>query len=276
VSDELLTTDEYVAETLARLPARVADDGFVGDTPDWYGPTLFGGFVLGQATTAITQAAPDGFEINSFHAYFLSAIRSGPPVDYEIAALRDGRSFAHRSLAGAQEGRPVFSMIASFTRAGSASDFEYGRPFDPATPRPADLDIFEGDDPWDSAEVGPTEPAADGFLASSSRRWFRFARALPDDPHLHASLLAYATDMTGRGARPLMMDTDSIEGIVSLDHAVAFHRPARVDEWLFFDITSTVNTGGRGYLRGQIHHEDGTHVASVTQETLLWDPASRP
>ena len=36
-----------------------------------------------------------------------------------------------------------------------------------------------------------------------------------------------------------------------------------------------INTGGRGYLRGHVYTEDGTHVASVTQETLLWDPRRR-
>lgn len=276
MSDDLLTTDEYVAETLAHLPARPEGDGFVGDTPDWFGPTLFGGFVLGQATSAMCGTAPEGFELNSLHGYFLSAMRSGPVADYDVASLRDGRSFAHRRLSASQEGRPFFSMLASFARTGAVSDFEYGRAFDPATPRPEDLHVELGNGPWDAAEVGPAAPASDGFLSSSSRRWFRFARALPDDPHLHASLLAYASDMTGVGARPLLIDHESIEGIISLDHALTFHRAARVDQWLFYDISSTINTGGRGYLRGQIHDETGQHIASVTQETLLWDPTARP
>lgn len=271
-----MTIDDYVAETLARLPAKEGSSGFVGETPDWFGPTLFGGFVLGQATSAITQRAPDGFEIHSLHAYFLSALRAGPAADYEVTSMRDGRSFAHRRLDGTQEGRPFFSMIASFTAPGGPSDFEYGRGLPADVPRPDDLEVESGGDPWEGADVGPTEAADDGFLASSARRWMRFARPLPDDAHLHASMLAYASDMTGQGARPLQMTADfDITGIVSLDHTVTFHRPARVDEWLFYNVTSTVNTAGRGYLRGEIYSHDGPLVASVTQETLLWDPSQR-
>ena len=262
-----------MAETLARLPARADAEGYVGDSPDWFGPTLFGGFVLGQATSAISQAAPDDFVIHSLHLYFLSAMRAGVDARYAVDTLRDGRSFAHRSLVGSQDGKPFVSMTASFTAPDRPSDFEYGRPMDPSVPGPDELEINSGDDPWDGAWLGPSEPDGDGFYPSTMRRWIRFARPLPDDPHLHGALLAYASDMTGIGARPLQLSEEyGIEGIVSLDHAVHFHRPVRVDQWLFYDVASMINTGGRGVLRGQIHTEDGTHVASVTQETLLWDP----
>ncbi|MEZ5167104.1 MAG: thioesterase family protein [Acidimicrobiales bacterium] len=274
MSGEAMTVDDYVADTLRHLPARRVADGFVGDAPDWFGPTLFGGFVLGQATSAIVATAPAGFVLHSLHGYFLSAMRSGVEATYATTVLRDGRSFAHRSLLGTQEGRPFFTLTASFTAPDRASDFEYGRALDPGVPRPAagEVEIERGRGPWDVAWLGPTPADASGFRASSERRWVRFGRPLPDDAGLHVALLAYATDMTGSGARPLLMDLDGIEGIVSLDHAVWFHRPVRVDDWLFYDITATINTGGRGHLRGQLFGADGAHVASVAQETLVWDP----
>ncbi len=273
MADEM-SKEEYVAAALAVVPARRAGAGFVGEAPDWFGPTLFGGFVLGQATSAVAQTAPDGFALNSFHGYFLAAMRAGVPAEYAVETVRDGRSFAHRALTGRQEGEPFFSMQASFVAPGRTSDFEYGRTLSTSIPRPDELEVDWGG-PWEGAWLGPTEPEADGFRRSSMRRWFRFADRIPDDHRLHEALLAYATDTTGQGARPLQMDGEDVSGIVSLDHAVCMHRPARIDEWLFFDVTSTVNTGGRGYLRGQIHSEDGLLVASVTQETLLWDPTKR-
>lgn len=39
-------------------------------------------------------------------------------------------------------------------------------------------------------------------------------------------------------------------GLISLDHAVWFHRPLRADGWMYFDVHSLINTGGRGLLRG--------------------------
>ena len=58
-------------------------------------------------------------------------------------------------------------------------------------------------------------------------------------------------------------------GMISLDHAAWFHRPARVDEWLLQDVQSLVNAGGRGTLRGVIRNTHGQIVASMAQEMLL-------
>jgi acyl-CoA thioesterase II len=57
--------------------------------------------------------------------------------------------------------------------------------------------------------------------------------------------------------------------MVSLDHSAWFHRPARADEWLYYDVTSLVNAGGRGFLRGVMRNADGHIVASLAQEMRL-------
>jgi len=62
----------------------------------------------------------------------------------------------------------------------------------------------------------------------------------------------------------------------SLDHAVWFHRPARVDEWLLFDVDPVSNFGSRGLARGTMHTRDGTLVASIAQEALLRETGSVP
>ena len=49
--------DAAVAETLAFLTVRPDGDGdgaWVGDAPSWFGPVLFGGFVIAQAMIAAT------------------------------------------------------------------------------------------------------------------------------------------------------------------------------------------------------------------------------
>ena len=65
----------------------------------------------------------------------------------------------------------------------------------------------------------------------------------------------------------LHLDGDT-QGMVSLDHAVWFHRPARVDAWLSYDVHSLVNSGGRGLLRGVMRNLDDHIVVSVAQEML--------
>jgi acyl-CoA thioesterase-2 len=48
-----------------------------------------------------------------------------------------------------------------------------------------------------------------------------------------------------------------------------FHRPFRVDDWLFYDQTSPAAYGARGLSQGRMFTRDGTLVASVAQEGLL-------
>jgi acyl-CoA thioesterase II len=43
----------------------------------------------------------------------------------------------------------------------------------------------------------------------------------------------------------------------------------RADEWLFYDVHSLVNTGGRGVLRGTMYGPDRHVAVSVAQEMLL-------
>jgi acyl-CoA thioesterase-2 len=57
--------------------------------------------------------------------------------------------------------------------------------------------------------------------------------------------------------------------MASLDHAMWFHRPFRVDEWLLYSIDSPSASGARGFTRGNIFDRDGKLVASVVQEGLL-------
>ncbi len=112
----------------------------------------------------------------------------------------------------------------------------------------------------------PSDPTAPS--RATHRHWFRLPRALGDDPHLHTALLGYATDWTGVGGRPLDLEGDTT-GMISLDHAAWFHRPARVDSWLLQDVQSLVNAGGRGAVRGVIRNTNGEIVASMAQEMLL-------
>jgi acyl-CoA thioesterase-2 len=57
--------------------------------------------------------------------------------------------------------------------------------------------------------------------------------------------------------------------MASLDHAMWFHRPFRVDDWLLYSLDSPPAHNARGLARGLIYTRDGTLVASVAQEGLI-------
>jgi acyl-CoA thioesterase-2 len=58
-------------------------------------------------------------------------------------------------------------------------------------------------------------------------------------------------------------------GSTSLDHAVWFHRPLRLDEWVLMDLAPQSAAGGRGWYTGTIHSADGMLGASLAQEALF-------
>jgi len=267
--DAAFDVSAVLAETLEFLAVRAHDsdtDVWVGETPDWFGDSLFGGFVIAQAIIAATRNSPDGRRLHSLHAYFLRPVSTGNAIVYEVQPLRDGRTFNTRRVAASQHGKPVFDMLCSFT--ADTDGYVYDLPSRHDVPAPAGLVVEAGPGPWIAANLGPTPPAADGTRESTHRKWFRIPATLPDDPDLHTALVGFATDWTGIGGRPLHLEGDTA-GMVSVDHAVWSHRTARADNWLFYDIHSLVNAGGRGLLRGVIRDHDGHVVVSVAQEMRL-------
>ncbi len=261
--------DAALADTIAFLTVRPVGEGaWVGDAPEWFGEYLFGGFVIAQAVIAATRDAPDGRRLHSLHAYFLRPVTSAGPVSYRVQTLREGRTFTTRRIEAQQFDKPVLDLTCSFTGDVDVDVYVYDLPGAPGTPRPDTLEPEPGPGPWIAGFVGPTEPRADGTRESTHRMWFKIPAALPDDEHLHAALLGFATDWTGIGGRPLELDGDT-RGMVSVDHAAWFHRPARADEWLYYDVHSLVNAGGRGLLRGVMRDLAGNVIASVAQEMRL-------
>jgi acyl-CoA thioesterase II len=260
-----------IDELLDLLRHERRGDAWVGRTPDWYGPVVFGGIGLALTVSAACRDAPPASRLHSLHAHFLRPLLGGQEVVFHSVPLKAGRTLTVHGVTASQDGKPVLTATCSFTTDTDGyvydlSGIPEGVPMPDQLPEPEET----GDDigPWDTRWLGPSPVRPDGTREATHRHWFRLPRALDDDPHLHTTLLGYATDWTGIGGRPLHLDGDTT-GMISLDHAAWFHRPARADEWLLPDVQSLVNAGGRGTLRGVIRDLDGRIVASMAQEMLL-------
>ena len=99
---------------------------------------------------------------------------------------------------------------------------------------------------------------------------------MPDDPNLHRAALAYASDYTLLESvlrkHGLSWMTPGMS-VASLDHAMWWHRPVRVDEWMLYVQESPSAQGARGLATGKIFSRDGQHVATVAQEGMVRIPS---
>ena len=253
-------------------------DRFVESTPGDGPPRLFGGQVASQSLRAATLTVDAARPPHSFHAYFIRPGRPGVPLDLGVERTRDGRSFTTRRVTAAQEGEPIFVLDASFHAAEEGTDWQ---PPGPQLPGPEDVSEpspfggFSTMSPFDMRPVGGISPL--GFALHPF--WVRTRDPLPDDPALHACAITFISDMGVVGSARAPEDrTPSPQRFMgaSLDHAVWFHREARADDWLLFDVQPLTNAGARGLARGTMHTRDGVLVASLVQESLLRPSGSIP
>jgi acyl-CoA thioesterase-2 len=266
---------------------RIEDNIFRGDSRDIGSAQVFGGQVLGQALTA-AQHTVEGRVAHSLHAYFLRRGDMNAPIVYEVDRARDGGSFSTRRVVAIQHGRPIFNLAASFQIEEGGVEHQSDMA---DVPGPDELKDFSdvGDEtlaklpgkmrrfltdkrPFELRPVTPFDFLEPRKLPPVKHVWFRAVDELPDDLALHQNLLAYFSDYELLGTSTLPHGLPFGEGRVimaSLDHALWFHRIARIDEWLLYSMDSPNACGSRGFARGQIYSQDGRLVASTAQEGLV-------
>lgn len=287
--------DNPVASMIATLTlsdaggARTTEDIFVGPSQWMPHGRVYGGQVLAQCVVAATKTMSDDRHIHSLHGYFLRPGDIELPITFSVDRLRDGRSFSTRRVQAFQKGEPIFSMIASFQTLDDGLDHQIEMPSDLPAPEtlPSAADLVGAVDhpraqfwakarPFDMRHVGsPIYFSVEGAQVPHQAVWVRALAPLPNDQSLHTAALAYVSDYT------ILESIYRRHGIAwshpglssaSLDHAMWFHRPARVDEWLLYVQESPSAQGGRGLALGRIYTRDGLLVATVTQEGMVRVP----
>jgi acyl-CoA thioesterase-2 len=266
---------------------------FRGQSPADRMQRVFGGQVLGQALVAATRTV-EGRQCHSFHAYFLRAGDPKVPILYEVDRSRDGSSFTARRVVAIQHGRQIFNMAASFQVAEQGLEHQFDMPDVPApealedehTHRAKFLDQMPPEAKEWISRPRPIEMRPvimDNWLRREPRApydnvWMRATGPVPDDAHTQQAVLAYASDMSllDTALLPHGRSWNSDVQMASLDHAMWFHRPFRMDEWLLYAQDSPSASGARGFNRGAIYTRDGKLVASVVQEGLMRQREKRP
>ena len=281
--------ESQLPELLKILTLTKDDDGtFIGRNLFIGSPNVYGGQVLAQAVAAANATVSDGKIRPSLHSYFINPGDNDTEIRYKVETVKDGKSFNTRRVVGSQHGRDIFIMSASYQKSESGITHQA---IMPNVARPEALTsfsdlfaefaakfniqprgIFAPDGPFIFYPVEHYDPFHPRIRPAMNHTWFKTNGTLSDDPLLHQTTLAYASDfnllITALFPHGMSFFTTPMQ-IASLDHAMWFHRPARTDEWLLYVVESSNANNGRAFCTGKIFASDGTLVASTAQEGLI-------
>ncbi|MEM7542860.1 MAG: acyl-CoA thioesterase II [Pseudomonadota bacterium] len=264
---------------------QLEENLFRGAISDTHVQRVYGGKVLGEAIEAAQRTVEDR-AVHSIHAYFLREALSEKPVIYEVDRSRDGRSFAARRVVAIQSGRPIFTLQASFHLEEPGIEFQEPAP---AVPEPNTLEPIN----FESINLAEATPRMqrianiaapfeirpiDSYLGDTGpvpplrRIWVKTTDSLPEDRDIHRAILAYFSDY-GLISTLLMPHGLKVTSgnlfMASLDHAMWFHRPFKMDDWLLYVCEGVTSAGARGLAKGSFYDENGELVVSVAQEGLM-------
>jgi acyl-CoA thioesterase-2 len=279
--------DQRLAGLLRLLELeRIEVNIFRGASRDIGSPQVYGGQVLGQALQAAYATVDEGRVVHSLHAYFLRRGDFNAPIVYFVDRSRDGQSFTSRRVTAIQHGEQIFNCSASFQQPEPGFEHQLSMP---QVPSPEELPETLASDSQFLQGLSPRQRqlvyerpiefrvvplSATATLTGAPRQylWIRTVDRLPEGDRLHRCLLAYASDFHLLGTALLRHEHSIAKGrlmIASIDHAMWFHRPARMDDWLLYAADSPSASGARGYTRGNLFTREGVLVASTTQEGLM-------
>lgn len=229
--------------------------------------------VLAQAIVAVAKRFPDK-SVRSAYAVFSRVVLVGPPVEFEIDVVSEGRSTATAVVSASQNGKRCISVTV-FTDVPSGDVIRHHLPR-PAVAAPAEandarmpmvgrqvkvVDVVDVNSP---DEVGPPEIHA----------WLHYD-PIPQRDDLAKALIAYFTGHLG-----ISTTMRAHEGIgtaqahltvstAPMTISVSFHEPVRWDGWLLYTHESTQVGAGMSYVRGAVHTEEGELIASFSQDALI-------
>ncbi len=270
-----------LADVIATLDVdRVDEHHFRAAQMDNAAHHIVGGHIAGQALTAASRTAP-GRVAHSLHVYYVRAGDAREPVDFHVDVARDGGTLSTRQVTARQNGQILLEVLASFSAPLETLDYHQPMP-DATTPdalppiqeqladyaderdgywiRPQPFDLRYVDAPPRIAVDLPEPP-------QRMRMWWRPNGLVPADEVLHSALLTYLSGTTMVEVALAMRRETPISIFNALiDHALWFHRPVDLSDWVLSDQVSPSGIGGRGLTTSTMYNRTGQLVCIATQE----------
>ncbi len=259
---------------------QVDEEHFVATQMDNAHHHIVGGHIAGQALMAASRTTP-GRKPHSVHVYYLRAGDAGRPVEFDVQRSRDGGTLSTRRVTARQDGEVLLEALASFSTAVHGVGHQIAMP---DVPDPESLpsvqhqlaayaDELNGywvrPQPFDLRYVDPPPRVALERPEPSPRvrMWWRPTEAVPHDQVLHDCLLTYLSGTTMLETAIVMRRATPVSTFNALiDHALWFHRPIDLSDWVLSDQLSPSGVDGRGLATSTMYNRAGELVCVATQE----------
>lgn len=241
---------------------------------DWNRPVVEGSQMLGQAVVAAGRLSPRR-RVVSAHMVFMRVATTEEPLEFTSEVLQDGRTMTTLRVDVSQHGRCCATATllldvtsADVIRHAAAAPAVTG-PYDcpPYDMGVTGRDIRVVDGAYDE---DPGAPPADAVIDS----WVRF-RCLPDDPPLHAGLLAHFSGhmsiSAALRAHPRVSQRDAHHSLSTGVNAIALslHASVRADEWMLYHHRSTFAGDGMTHSQCRVHDAAGALLASFAADCMV-------
>ena len=160
--------------------------------------------MIAQSLAAGQKTVPENFFPHSCHCYFLLAGSSEVPIIYHVERVRDGRSFATRTVQARQKGRCIFTITISFTNHSvlegkKAPILSHARPFPEGEKPPTDEEVrqadvsgFTGAGPFQTYKAKRVGDGPPGTV--KTHMWMRAKGSIKGGTFAHLEALAYVSD----------------------------------------------------------------------------------
>jgi len=258
---------------------KIDVDLYKGQSRDFKTGQVYGGQVLGQAIRAAYDTVLESRHIRSAHAYFLRPGDVEAPIVYEIDRSMEGRSVSSRRVVAKQHGKQIFHLSASFQECDDFS-FDWQDKVNVPTHLLEDKSIekIERKIHFQTGYLRLLDVEPELRDDPNSLQFFAGVKdALPDDRRLHESVMAYMSDMGVllSAAIPLGLESKirhsdkRVVRMISIDHAIWFHRPFTLDDWVYLSCRSQSSTYGRSLGHSKIYNTKGELLVSTAQEGMF-------
>jgi acyl-CoA thioesterase len=265
------------ADLVDVMDVRPTDEGlgFFGvPRSDERRPVVEGSQMLGQAIVAGSRHAA-GRRLMSASMIMLRAADARQPLRFELVELSSGRTFAALSAQVLQGERlcaagtllldtPSDDVIRHAAAAPDVPGPYECPPYDMGVTG-RDIRVVDG-----AYSNDPDEPSGPPTLDA----WVRF-RHVPDDPALHAGLLAQFTGHMSIAAalRPHEgVSQDQAHHTLSMainSISLSLYGPVKVDDWLLYHHHSTFAGAGTTHAENRVYDLDGALVASFSVDAMV-------